>query len=685
MLGRIDEHEVLNVEDKLATDHKALTITIKINDEVTTTNKKDAIGIFKSKFTTKEWEHIAEMVENNIAEERVDMDVNDDNNTSQDNNIDSKWIRLKNIIIKEIANKRKDNITKEPKVNEKYCTDVKGMSECDRQKTKIKVIKEIEKCINAWDKLVIANKKIDTEMRRDYDVMEKAGAKERKIITNYKKLVHRFTDLCNAGITLDNNKESMIYDGLEDNKKLAIVKVQLEKEKNRLLSDLDNIVLHEQSMEIEKNIENREKLMTSDLKEMIIRIMDKRKGQIKIDSCLQIQGDRVKMITNHEDVKKEVKEHFRNWTCERKFDESEYEKRWRKYYEQIEEINEQIYVNLCDEVTLQECELVLRSVKYDKAAGASGIPYDFWKKSGKKTREVLIDIINQALKEGIWPKEWKDGIIYPIKKTMERNRDLILTRPITLIETARKIAIKILTNRLSGIITKHEVLRGKNYAALKYESTFEPIKILQGIIEDANINKKEARIVLMDISKAYDSVSFISLKKAMERIKLPEQWINLVLDISLNRFNRVIVNNDLTEEYKVEDGIDQGEVWSPLLWRIFYDPLLCKLDDIKEDSGYEMSVEYKENITKSVITTHSIKINAIAFMDDTTLISKSYDKMVGMLEICHSFYKLNDIKANPKKYEIIRINDKENRDMIIEDQKIDKINSKNGNRFWGSS
>lgn len=38
----------------------------------------------------------------------------------------------------------------------------------------------------------------------------------------------------------------------------------------------------------------------------------------------------------------------------------------------------------------------------------------------------------------------------------------------------------------------------------------------------------------MDISKVYNSVSSIRLKKAMERIKLPKQWINLVMDISHN-------------------------------------------------------------------------------------------------------------------------------------------------------
>ncbi|KAG9298361.1 hypothetical protein G9A89_003178 [Geosiphon pyriformis] len=34
----------------------------------------------------------------------------------------------------------------------------------------------------------------------------------------------------------------------------------------------------------------------------------------------------------------------------------------------------------------------------------------------------------------------------------------------------------------------------------------------------------------------------------------------------------------LSGGYKVHDGLDQGEIFSPLLWRIFYDPLLCEID-----------------------------------------------------------------------------------------------------------
>src|SRR5438046_7098284 len=148
------------------------------------------------------------------------------------------------------------------------------------------------------------------------------------------------------------------------------------------------------------------------------------------------------------------------------------------------------------------------------------------------------------------PEAWKKGMIYPIKKKMDWNKDLKLTRPITLIETARKLMIKIITNRLSKILTENKILEKSNYAALLNNSTFEPLKIVQGIIEDANKYKKEAWILLMDISKAYDSVSSIMLEKCLNRIKLPKNFIELVMEISLNRFNKVIVGR--SEEHTSE-------------------------------------------------------------------------------------------------------------------------------------
>ena len=61
------------------------------------------------------------------------------------------------------------------------------------------------------------------------------------------------------------------------------------------------------------------------------------------------------------------------------------------------------------------------------------------------------------------------------------------------------------------------------------------------------------------------------------------------------RQTRIITALGLTEAITASDGIEQGEVISPLIWRIFYDPLLTK---VKKNTllGYELEVSWQENL-----------------------------------------------------------------------------------------
>ena len=75
--------------------------------------------------------------------------------------------------------------------------------------------------------------------------------------------------------------------------------------------------------------------------------------------------------------------------------------------------------------------------------------------------------------------------------------------------------------------------------------------------------------------KAFDSVSLEILKEALIRIKLLKITTNFILSLYKKRKIKVVTSFSLTSEFEAEDSIDQGEVISPLVWYIFYDPLLC--------------------------------------------------------------------------------------------------------------
>ncbi|PKC66524.1 hypothetical protein RhiirA1_459609 [Rhizophagus irregularis] len=85
----------------------------------------------------------------------------------------------------------------------------------------------------------------------------------------------------------------------------------------------------------------------------------------------------------------------------------------------------------------------------------------------------------------------------------------------------------------------------------------------------------------MDISKAYDSASTTMLEK-----------------------------------YYVQDRIDRGEVWSPILWRSFYDALLAWLEEVKEEVSYEIKEERDLDFNEETKENLSISFNVTAFMDN---------------------------------------------------------------------
>ncbi|KAG9297522.1 hypothetical protein G9A89_001462 [Geosiphon pyriformis] len=118
-----------------------------------------------------------------------------------------------------------------------------------------------------------------------------------------------------------------------------------------------------------------------------------------------------------------------------------------------------------------------------------------------------------------------------------------------------------------------------------------------------------------------------------------------------------MTNFSFTGEYRVCDGLDQGEVFLPLLWRIFYNPLLCKVKRHEHLCGYQIN-------TKFVARTGKIKTSggmsfflaADAFVDNTIWVSNCQMSMQYVLNIASKFFAINDIFINNEKTVAIPIN-----------------------------
>src|SRR5438552_5111180 len=141
----------------------------------------------------------------------------------------------------------------------------------------------------------------------------------------------------------------------------------------------------------------------------------------------------------------------------------------------------------------------------------------------------------------------------------------------------------------------------------------------------------------------------------MERIKILKKAIEFIIDLFKNRKLKTITSYGLTDEIIAGDGLDQGETISPLLWRIFYNPLLSKIQN-NEELDYIMETKWQLNLNCPDKESIRLRTAATVFMDDTTWIASSKSNMQRILNKAAIFYKVNDSQVNGKKSVLIVIN-----------------------------
>ncbi|KAG9305598.1 hypothetical protein G9A89_001659, partial [Geosiphon pyriformis] len=211
---------------------------------------------------------------------------------------------------------------------------------------------------------------------------------------------------------------------------------------------------------------------------------------------------------------------------------------WFRQYQLLNYVFDKAFSGIMCSVKLSKLLNVIFNLPNSKAAGLSGITNKLWKPCDKSILDMLLMLLNFCL-------SCKSSVFMNI-------------HPIALIKTAHKIFSKILSDKISLACSTFNVLHEDNFSVLKSTITQFPIFAVGSVVEDALENNQELWLVLQNMQKAYNS------------------FIWFFGSIHKNCTNRVMTDFELINGYCVHDGLDQGEVFFPLLWHIFYDPLLCE-------------------------------------------------------------------------------------------------------------
>ena len=225
----------------------------------------------------------------------------------------------------------------------------------------------------------------------------------------------------------------------------------------------------------------------------------------------------------------------------------------------------------CKDFTMTELKRAISKMKRKGAEGPDNIPPAFLKELGNSALTELLSIFNISFRHADCPQIWRNAIILPLLKAGKLPSDLASYRPISLTSCIVKILERMINDRLYHLAESHGWFNTQQAGFRKGRGCDDQAARIIQAIEDGFQHKPMLRsiLVLLDFSKAYDTVWQERLLLSMMDTGVPLTIIRWLRSFLLNRQAKVRFNGILGRSRKMKQGLPQGSVLSPILF-LFY-------------------------------------------------------------------------------------------------------------------
>ena len=211
----------------------------------------------------------------------------------------------------------------------------------------------------------------------------------------------------------------------------------------------------------------------------------------------------------------------------------------------------------------------LKSLKRNKEAGLDDLPPGMLKDCCDYIEKPLGHIINLSLVTTIVPSEWKKAKVIPLYKSGKVN-EAENYRPILILAILSKLLEWAVQEQIRDYLEQRSLISKFQIGYRPNRSTQQAtILLTDKICFEAN-DKKLVRALFLDLSKAFDTISYSVLLNKLKAYVIDNEELEWFASYLFCRSQVVDINNKRSNEFYIYRGVPQGSILGPLLFLIFF-------------------------------------------------------------------------------------------------------------------
>lgn len=222
------------------------------------------------------------------------------------------------------------------------------------------------------------------------------------------------------------------------------------------------------------------------------------------------------------------------------------------------------------------------------AAGSDGIPYWLYSECASELSHILSKLINFSINEGAVPQAWKQAVITPVPKTtpVSSVKDL---RPISVTPVISRIVERLVVrDYLVPYVPREKLIDQYAYKATG-NTTCAIINITDTVGRMLETNRY-VRCLLLDFSKAFDTVDHLALLQKLRSYHLPGNVVSWIVSFLTDRTQCTKIDGILSELEYINRSIVQGSAIGPMSFSIY-------VADLKPKGTTNVICKYADDTT----------------------------------------------------------------------------------------